>query len=217
MTNSTNMALLGLGMLFMTCLLGSNIIAIKLINVGSWVGGSWVISAGILLYPLTFLFTDTISEIFGRRQATFVVWFGFIGNVILVAAIYLTGVIPSPVFWEDQGAYNTILGGVPRIVLGSMIGYLVSQNIDVLGFHFLKQATDGRFLWIRNNGSTMISQSIDTVLFLVIAFAGLVPAQVLWQMIWMQYVLKLAIAGIDTPFVYILVSILKKPVYAAKT
>ena len=212
MTNRTNMALLGLGMLFMTCLLGSNIIAIKLINVGSW-----VISAGILLYPLTFLFTDTISEIFGRRQATFVVWLGFIGNVILVAAIYLAGIIPSPVFWEDQGAYNTILGGVPRIVLGSMIGYLVSQNIDVLGFHFLKQVTDGRFLWLRNNGSTMISQSIDTVLFLVIAFAGLVPAQVLWQMIWMQYVLKLAIAGIDTPFVYILVAILKKPVYAAKT
>ena len=212
MTNRTNMALLGLGMLFMTCLLGSNIIAIKLINVGSW-----VISAGILLYPLTFLFTDTISEIFGRRQATFVVWLGFIGNVILVSAIYLAGIIPSPVFWEDQGAYNTILGGVPRIVLGSMIGYLVSQNIDVLGFHFLKQATDGRFLWLRNNGSTMISQSIDTVLFLVIAFAGLVPAQVLWQMIWMQYVLKLAIAGIDTPFVYILVAILKKPVYAAKT
>lgn len=212
MTNRTNMALLGLGMLFMTCLLGSNIIAIKLINVGSW-----VISAGILLYPLTFLFTDTISEIFGRRQATFVVWLGFIGNVILVAAIYLAGIIPSPVFWEDQGAYNTILGGVPRIVLGSMIGYLVSQNIDVLGFHFLKQATDGRFLWLRNNGSTMISQSIDTVLFLLIAFAGLVPAQVLWQMIWMQYVLKLAIAGIDTPFVYILVAILKNPVYAAKT
>ena len=212
MTNRTNMALLGLGMLFMTCLLGSNIIAIKLINVGSW-----VISAGILLYPLTFLFTATISEIFGRRQATFVVWLGFIGNVILVAAIYLAGIIPSPVFWEDQGAYNTILGGVPRIVLGSMIGYLVSQNIDVLGFHFLKQATDGRFLWLRNNGSTMISQSIDTVLFLVIAFAGLVPAQVLWQMIWMQYVLKLAIAGIDTPFVYILVGILKYPEYAAKT
>ena len=212
MTNRTNMALLGLGMLFMTCLLGSNIIAIKLINVGSW-----VISAGILLYPLTFLFTDTISEIFGRRQATFVVWLGFIGNVILVAAIYLAGIIPSPVFWEDQGAYNTILGGVPRIVLGSMIGYLVSQNIDVLGFHFLKQATGGRFLWLRNNGSTMISQSIDTVLFLLISFAGLVPAQVLWQMIWMQYVLKLAIAGIDTPFVYILVGILKNPEYAAKT
>ena len=98
---------------------------------------------------------------------------------------------------------------MPRVVLGSMIGYLVSQNIDVLGFHFLKQATDGRFLWLRNNGSTMISQSIDTVIFLVIAFAGLVPAQVLWQMIWMQYLLKLAIAAIDTPFVYLLVNILK--------
>ena len=206
MNNRPNLALLALGMLFMACLLGSNIIAVKLINVGSW-----VISAGILMYPLTFLFTDTISEIFGRRQATFVVWFGFIGNVLLVLVIYFAGIIPAPVFWEGQEAYNTILGAVPRIVLGSMIGYLVSQNIDVLGFHFLKQATDGRFLWLRNNGSTMISQSIDTVIFLVIAFAGLVPAQVLWQMIWMQYLLKLAIAAVDTPFVYLLVNILKKP------
>lgn len=199
-----NTALICLAMAFMTCILGANILAVKLINVGTW-----VISAGILLYPITFLLTDTISEVFGRRRATQIVWFGFFGNILLVIMIYVGGMIPSPVFWGNQEAYDSILGAVPRIVLGSMIAYLVSQNTDVISFHFLRNATNGRFLWLRNNISTVFSQSIDTVLFLIIAFAGTVPTQVLWQMIWMQYILKIAIAGLDTPLVYLLVGFLK--------
>ena len=135
------------------------------------------------------------------------VWFGFVANIILVIVIYLGGMIPAPAFWENQEAYNTILGAVPRIVLASMVAYLVSQNLDVIGFHFWSRVTHGRFLWLRNNASTLVSQSIDTVLFVVIAFAGVVPSQVLWQMIWMQYLVKLGIAAVDTPVVYALVGI----------
>ena len=203
MSDRSTTVLLGLAIIFVTCLLGANIIAVKLITVAGW-----VLPAGIILYPITFLLTDTISELFGRRQATLVVWFGLVANIILVIVIYLGGMIPAPVFWENQEAYNTILGAVPRIVLASMVAYLVSQNLDVIGFHFWSRVTDGRFLWLRNNASTMVSQSIDTVLFVVIAFAGVVPSQVLWQMIWMQYLVKLGIAAVDTPFIYALVGIL---------
>ena len=203
MSDRSTTVLLGLAIIFVTCLLGANIIAVKLITVAGW-----VLPAGIILYPITFMLTDTISELFGRRQATHVVWFGFVANIILVIVIYLGGMIPAPVFWENQEAYNTILGAVPRIVLASMLAYLVSQNLDVIGFHFWSRVTNGRFLWLRNNASTMVSQSIDTVLFVVIAFAGVVPSQVLWQMIWMQYLVKLGIAAVDTPFIYALVGIL---------
>ena len=197
--------LLALAMMFMACLLGANIVAVKLIDVAGW-----ALPAGIILYPITFLLTDTISEIFGRRQATFVVWIGFFGNIILVISIYVAEAIPAPVFWENQEAYSTILGAVPRIVVGSMVAYLISQNLDVIGFHFWKRATSGRMLWLRNNASTMVSQSIDTVIFVLIAFAGVVPNSVLWEMIWIQYLFKLGIAAIDTPILYALVTTLKR-------
>ncbi len=205
MNNYAVLILLALAMMFMACLLGANIVAVKLIDVAGW-----ALPAGIILYPITFLLTDTISEIFGRRQATFVVWIGFFGNIILVISIYVAEAIPAPVFWENQEAYSTILGAVPRIVVGSMVAYLISQNLDVIGFHFWKRATSGRMLWLRNNASTMVSQSIDTVIFVLIAFAGVVPNSVLWEMIWMQYLFKLGIAAIDTPILYALVPTLKR-------
>jgi len=205
MNNYAVLILVTLAMMFMACLLGANIIAVKLIDVAGW-----VLPAGIILYPITFLLTDTISEVFGRRQATFIVWIGFFGNIVLVIAIYVAGVIPSPVFWENHEAYDTMLGAVPRIVVGSMVAYLISQNLDVIGFHFWKRITSGRMLWLRNNASTMVSQSIDTVIFVLIAFAGVVPNSILWEMIWMQYIVKLGIAAIDTPLLYALVPTLKR-------
>ena len=195
------MPLIALAMSFATLLLVANIIAVKPVAFGGW-----VLPAGVIAYPFTFLITDTISELYGRRVATRVVWYGFGLSAAMVILVYVARVLPAAVFWQNQDAYDSILGSVPRLVLGSMIAYLMSQHIDVIMFHILRHFTNSRHLWLRNTASTIISQSIDTVLFISIAFSGSVPQSVLWNMMATQYVIKICIAFADTPLVYALVA-----------
>ncbi len=201
------MILVVLAILFTTCLIAANIIAVKLISVFGW-----VVPAGVIAYPLTFLFTDVIAELYGRRTASRVVWAGFAANILMVALIFGGKLLPAAVFWEGQPAYESILGMVPRIVLASMVAYLISQHYDIFAFHFWRQKTKGRFLWLRNNASTMVSQAMDTGLFITIAFWGTVPTAILTEMLLTQYVIKLIIAACDTPFCYLLVALLKNRV-----
>ncbi len=199
------MTLVVLTTLFTTCLLIANIIAVKLISIGGW-----VVPAGIIAYPLTFLFTDVIAELYGRRIASRVVWVGFGANILMVMLVFGGRLLPPAPFWESQPAYESILGMVPRIVLASMIAYLISQHHDVFAFHFWRQKTKARFLWLRNNASTMVSQALDTGVFITIAFWGIVPTGILTNMLLSQYIIKLVIAACDTPFCYLLVRLLKE-------
>ena len=192
-------------MAFAALLIIANVVAVKPLALGDW-----VLSAGIVAYPFTFLVTDTLSEVYGRRAATRVVWVGFALSVLFAALVYVASVLPAAGFWEGQAAFVDTLGGVPRIVLGSMIAFLVSQNTDVFLFHEIGRKTGQRHLWLRNNASTMASQIIDTLLFVSIAFAGTVSTGTLLNMILTQYVVKLAIAAADTPFVYLLVGIVRR-------
>jgi len=198
------MTLVVLATLFTTCLLVANIISVKLISIGGW-----VVPAGVIAYPLTFLFTDVTSELYGRKTAARVVWVGFAANLLMVILVLGGGLLPPAPFWTEQGAYESTLGMVPRIVLASMVAYLVSQHHDVFAFHFWRRKTGGRFLWLRNNASTMLSQALDTGLFITLAFWGTVPAGVLVDMLLRQYIMKLVIAAADTPFCYLLVGLLK--------
>ena len=198
------MILVVLATLFATCLLVANIIAVKLVSIGGR-----VVPAGVIAYPLTFLFTDVIAELYGRRIASRVVWVGFGVSILMALLVYFGGLLPSAPFWEDQPAYKSILGMVPRITLASLIAYLVSQHHDVFAFHFWRQKTKGRFLWLRNNASTMVSQALDTGAFITIAFWGTVPTGTLTNMLLTQYVVKLVIAACDTPFCYMLVGLLR--------
>jgi len=198
------MILVVLAALFATCLLVANIIAVKLVAIGGW-----VVPAGVIAYPLTFLFTDVITELYGRKIASRVVWLGFGVSVLMALLVYFGGLLPPAPIWEGQSAYESIFGMVPRITLASLIAYLVSQHHDVFAFHFWRQKTKGRFLWLRNNASTMVSQALDTGIFITIAFWGTVPAGVLTNMLLSQYVIKLFIAAVDTPFCYLLVGWLR--------
>ena len=112
----------------------------------------------------------------------------------MVFIIFLAGIFPSAEFWENQGAFDLILGSVPRIVFASMVAYLLSQHHDVISFHIWKKYTKGKHLWLRNNASTVISQAFDTVVFVTIAFAGTVDFSMLVNMILTQYVVKILIA-----------------------
>ena len=201
------MTLVALTTLFATCLIVANIIAVKLVSIGGW-----VVPAGVIAYPLTFLFTDVIAELYGRKVASRVIWVGFGVSVLMVILIFWGGLLPPAPFWEGQSAYESILRMVPRITLASMIAYLVSQHHDIFAFHFWRQKTKGRFLWLRNNASTMVSQALDTGIFITIAFWGTVPTGILTNMLLTQYVIKLVIAAVDTPFCYVLVGLLRERV-----
>ncbi len=201
------MILVVLATLFATCLIAANIIAVKLVSIGGW-----VVPAGVIAYPLTFLFTDVIAELYGRKIASRVVWVGFGANLLMVVLVFGGRLLPPAPVWTDQPAYESILGMVPRIALASMVAYLISQHHDVFAFHFWRRKTKGRFLWLRNNASTMVSQGLDTGLFIPIAFWGIVPTEVLLNMLLTQYVIKLVIAVCDTPFCYLLVALLKDKV-----
>ena len=201
------MVLAVLATLFITCLITANIITVKLISV--W---GWVVPAGIIAYPLTFLFTDVITELYGRKTASRVVWLGFGASILMVILVIGAGLLKPAAIWEGQAAYESVLGMITRIVLASMIAYLVSQHHDVFAFSFWRQKTKARFLWLRNNASTMVSQALDTGLFITIAFWGTVPNNILVNMLVTQYVIKLVIAALDTPFCYLMVNLLKRKV-----
>ena len=178
----------------------ANIIAVKLIMIGGF-----VVPAAVLVYSSTYLLTDIIDEVYGRKLGHRTVLIGFVANILGVLAIWLSiKWLPAPFIpAEFQDAYAKVLGQAPRIVFASTISYLVSQNHDVWAFHFWKEKTGGKYLWLRNNLSTMVSQLIDTVIFITLAFYGTVPLAVLLGMIKGQYIAKVIIAALDTPFCYL--------------
>ncbi|MDY6912391.1 MAG: queuosine precursor transporter [Chloroflexota bacterium] len=200
--NSQNKLLLLTG-LFIVCLAAANILSgAKLVHIFGY-----TIDAGIICYPLTFLFSDTISEVWGKKTARTVIWVGFCANLLMVLLIWLGGVLPaSPEWWTNQETYKSLLGSVPRIVFASMTAYLISQHHDVFAFHFWRRKTNGRFLWMRNTLSTTVSQALDTIAFGFIAFYGVLPLGVLvGEIIFVQYLIKLSVALLDTPFCYLLI------------
>ena len=199
------MILTALAMAFITFLILSNIVAVKLISVGGF-----VLTASIITYPFTFLLSDTIAEVYGRKIATRIIWLGFVFSLVMVLVLVAGQVLPGAEAWDAQGAYERILGSVPRIVLGSMVAYLVAQNHDVIAFHFWRRVTKGRYLWLRNTASTVVSQAFDTVLFVVIAFAGTIPTDVLLNTIVTLYVAKILVAVLDTPLVYAMVGAIRR-------
>lgn len=189
--------------IFIMCLIVANIIASKLIMIGRF-----VVPVAVIVYPITFLITDITSEIWGTKATHRIVLSGFLVNLIMVVILWIAVVIPPAQFWNGQEAFKQVLGGVARIVFASMIAYIVSQTHDVYAFQFWRSVTNGKWLWLRNNASTMVSQLLDTLIFIFIAFYGVVPKEMLVKMIISQYAIKWFIALADTPFCYLLRNIL---------
>lgn len=191
--------------IFFTALLVSNVISTKLFTMGSI-----VLTAGLLTYPLTFLISDSISEVYGKSTAKKVVLIGLFTNLLMLVFFFGAIHLPPAGFWEMQAEFEMILGAVPRVVGASLVAYFISQLFDVHLFHKLKELTKGKHLWLRNNGSTLTSQLLDSVIFITIAFAGTMPLSALLTMMATQYLVKLVIALGDTPFIYLTVKWLKK-------
>ncbi|MBD3276319.1 MAG: queuosine precursor transporter [Candidatus Marinimicrobia bacterium] len=160
-------------------------------------------TGGNVMYGTIFLATDLLSEHYGKSVARRAVFIGFFAAIVyLVMSQFMLAFIPTE-YDTVQGGMQSIFSFAPRIVFGSLIAYLMSQLHDVWFFHMLKEKTGGTLLWMRNNVSTWVSQLIDSVVFTLIAFLGTFEWNVLFQIILTTYLLKILVAFIDTPFIYL--------------
>jgi uncharacterized integral membrane protein (TIGR00697 family) len=195
-----------IGACFITGLVLANVVAGKIIDFG-W----FLVSGGAIFYSITFLGTDLYAELYGKEETNKLVTAGFAASVFAAILLYITQILPVASFRQHvQDAYVVLLGTNIRFVLASMIAYLSSQYLDVKLFTMIKEKTQGKHKWLRNNGSTIVSQFVDTLVFTSIAFLGAVPMAAFLPLVIGRYVAKIVIALIDTPIFYLLTMESKK-------
>jgi hypothetical protein len=191
--------------LFVTVLVTANIIAVKLVRVGGL-----ILPAGVIVFPLSYILGDVLTEVYGYRVARAVIWLGFLCNALVVLFIWLGGLLPPAPGWEAQAAYQRILGYTPRLLVASFLGYLVGEFSNSFVLARMKILTRGRWLFTRTIGSTLVGQGLDSLVFISVAFGGTVPGGVLAGIIVTQWLAKTAYEVVATPITYGVVGFLKR-------
>jgi len=193
------------GILFVSCLLISNIIAGKLV---SFFG--MVLPAAVILFPVTYIFGDVLTEVYGFKKTRLIIWLGFASNALMVLIFSIVVALPHPDFWQGQDAYALVLGMTPKILFASLIAYFFGEFLNSIVLSKIKVLTKGRFLWIRTISSTLVGESIDTIIFITIVFSGIVLGIQLWKMVLLQYLWKVIYEIALTPLTYIIVGWMKR-------
>ncbi len=197
--------LMGIVTLFVTCLIAANIMAVKLISVGGV-----VLPAAIVIFPVSYILADVLTEVYGYDQARRAIWLGFFCNLVVVVAFWAGKVLPPAQFCDAQEAYERILGYTPRILMASFVAYLTGEFLNAYVLAKLKIATRGRWLWARTIGSTLVGQGLDSLVFLTLAFGGTMPGSALMAMVLTQWLVKCAYEAAATPLTYLAVGFLKR-------
>jgi hypothetical protein len=195
----------GIVALFVTCLLTANITAVKLVTIFGF-----LVPAGIVIFPLSYIIGDVLTEVYGYRQARRVIWLGFGCNVIAVLAIWVGQMLPAASFWDGQAAYERILGYTPRLLVASFLAYLVGEFANAFILAKMKIATEGRWLWARTIASTFVGQGLDSLVFITLAFAGTIPLAGIVSAIVTQWLVKTVYEAAVTPLTYVVVRFLKR-------
>jgi queuosine precursor transporter len=199
---------------FVTTLIISNIIAVKLVRLGGL-----YLPAAVVLFPISYIFGDILTEVYGYARARQVIWTGFACNLLAVIAIFIGGWLPAAPFWtagvynspaEASQAYQAILGFTPRLLLASFIAYLVGEFLNSFVLAKLKVRTGGRYLWVRTIASTIVGEGADSLVFISIAFLGILPTSALGLTILSQWLFKVAYEILATPLTYLVVNALKR-------
>ncbi len=191
--------------LFTTSLITANIIGVKLVSIFGY-----ILPAAIIIFPLSYIFGDVLTEVYGYRRARRVIWLGFVGNLVTVVAIWVAQLLPPASFWDGQGAYERILGYSPRLLAASFLAYLVGEFSNSFVLAKMKIATEGRHLWARTIGSTLVGQGLDSLVFILIAFTGIIPLDHMLSAIVTQWLVKSAYEAAITPITYRVVNFLKR-------
>ena len=203
--DSYSLAFVTVTAVFITCLVTANITAVKLVSVFGL-----VVPAAVIIFPLSYIFGDVLTEVYGYRQARRVIWLGFCCNLLAVTAIWLGQLLPPASFWDGQVAYERILGYAPRLLVASFLAYLVGEFANAFILAKLKIATQGRWLWTRTIGSTLVGQGLDSLVFITLAFGGTIPLAGLGTAIVTQWLFKSGYEALATPLTYWVVNSLKK-------
>ena len=219
---------------FVVVLVLTNVIGVKLFLAfpellpNGFFGEPITLTTGILTYPITFLLTDVVCEVYGSKRAKLMVFTGFVMSLLSLVLIQTASLVPGSPVWpsgnphfdsvdEMQTAYESVFSLPGILIFGSMTAYLIAQLVDVRLFHLFKRLTEGRHLWLRNNGSTMVSQLIDTIIVnsIFLGYGLGLDWAVIGKIILASYVFKILFAAIDTPFAYLVVLLLRR--YLAKS
>jgi hypothetical protein len=199
---------------FVTSLIVSNIIAVKLISFGPF-----FLPAAILIFPVSYIFGDILTEVYGYARARRVIWIGFGCNLLAVFVIWLSVELPPAPFWRmgslesaqsSQQAYRALFGVTPRILAASFLAYLVGEFLNSFVLAKMKIATHGRHLWMRTIGSTLVGQLADSGFFIFLAFYGTIPLDALGRVAVNQWLVKSAYETLLTPLTYLVVNYLKR-------
>ncbi len=190
---------------FVVILLVSNLVAQKIVRIGPV-----STSGAMLLFPITYIFGDIFTEIYGYAASRRAIWLGFFGTALLYAVSAIVIALPADPQFHNQQAFITVFGILPRILIASLIAFWAGEFANSYTMAKLKLITRGRWLWTRTVGSTVVGQAVDTTLVIVITFAGTFTPAKLFQIIWQGYLLKVAYEVLATPLTYLVVNWLKR-------
>jgi uncharacterized integral membrane protein (TIGR00697 family) len=191
--------------LFVAVVLISNVASTKILLLGPF-----TFDGGTILFPISYIFGDILTEVYGFKASRRVIWTGF-GSALLMSLVFIVvGALPPAEGWNNQDAYKVILLYTPRIVVASLIAYFAGEFTNSVTLAKMKIWTKGRYLWTRTIGSTLVGEGVDTMLFCLIAFYGTLPSSLLWAVIISNYIFKCSFEAIATPITYNVVGFLKR-------
>src|ERR1700722_15379030 len=200
---------------FVVILLVSNLIAQKIcllgpVSVGRWSIGPFAVSGAILLFPITYIFGDVFTEVYGYAASRRAIWLGFFGTALLYVIGAIVIALPSAPGWRNEQAFTTVFGFIPRILAASLIAFWAGEFANSYTMARLKLITNGRMLWTRTIGSTVVGQAVNTILVITLTFGGIYSASILLNIMVTGYALKVAYEVIATPLTYLVVNWLKR-------
>jgi queuosine precursor transporter len=190
---------------FVAVLLISNIASSKIV-----LFGPFTFDGGTILFPISYIFGDILTEVYGYKKSRQVIWIGFAGALIMTGVLAIVRVLPSAPGWENQTAYTQILGTTPRIVAGSLIAYFAGEFSNSYILAKMKVFTKGRWLFSRTIGSTVVGEGVDTIFFVTIAFLGTLPGSTVQSILISNYIFKVGFEAVATPLTYAIVNFLKR-------
>jgi hypothetical protein len=196
-SNSYSRSFIILSSIFISALLTANIIAVKIISIAGK-----TLPAGVIIFPISYILGDVITEIYGYKKTRLVIILGFLCNLLMVAGIIAAQKLPAAPFWNYQESFDTILGFTPRLLVASFIGYLIGSLSNAATMQKIKKLTHGKYLWFRTISSTIIGEGLDSALFISIAFWNQISTKSIFQMIIAQWIFKTTYESIITPITY---------------
>ena len=190
---------------FVTVLLISNIASTKIL-----VAGPFTFDGGTILFPLSYIFGDILTEVYGYKNSRTVIWTGFVCLVVMAVTLAVVDYLPAASDWPLQDSFHAILGQAPRIVVASLVAYWGGEFVNSYILAKIKLWTEGRFLWLRTISSTIFGEGFDTIVFILVAFWGTMPNELLWTIFVSNYIFKVGVEVVLTPLTYLIVGWLKQ-------